>query len=124
MHRQKIRNAILCMLCCVSPVNNAKGTITRGVRNPHVLAGEEEGRRVLITRIEPTYPPVLERMRVGGLVRLQLTVSQKGTVENVEVLGGNPILADAAVFAAKQWVYSPSHSRSVITVSIRFTPSH
>jgi hypothetical protein len=41
-------------------------------------------------------------------------------VEEVEVLGGNPILAEAAVAAVKQWVYNTGSSRTVTEVSIPF----
>ena len=44
----------------------------------------------------------------------------KGSVESVQVVGGNPILAEAAVKSVKQWIYSPSAMTSVIDVSIPF----
>jgi hypothetical protein len=34
---------------------------------------------------------------------LELTISLKGAVESVAILDGNPILAEAAVQATKQW---------------------
>ena len=59
-------------------------------------------------------------MHIGGIVRLALIVSPKGAVENISLLGGNPILAGAAAKAAKQWVYAPASSRATIEVSIPF----
>ncbi len=83
-----------------------------------------QSQRRLITRVEPEYPDTLKRLNIGGTVRLQLTIAPKGNVVTVEVLGGNPILGEAAVAAVKQWVYSPSHSRTVAEVSIPFRPYH
>src|SRR5271154_178912 len=76
--------------------------------------------RKLISRVEPVYPETLKRLSIGGTVRLQLTVAPKGNVEGVQLLGGNPILAEAAVAAVKQWVYTTGHSRTIAEVSISF----
>lgn len=76
--------------------------------------------RRLVTRVEPEYPETLQRLQIGGTVRLAVKVSPKGTVESVELLGGNPILAEAATKAVKQWVYAPAPSQSTIEVAIPF----
>lgn|SRR5579863_2872296 len=80
--------------------------------------------RKLLTRVEPEYPDTLQRLQIGGIVRLALTISPKGSVEAVQLLGGNPILADAAIKAVKQWVYSPDSSRTTTEVSVPFEPKH
>jgi TonB family protein len=79
--------------------------------------------RKLITRVEPAYPETLKRLNIGGTVRLQLTIAPKGNVESVQLMGGNPILAEAAVAAVKQWIYTPSYSRTTADVSIAFDPT-
>jgi TonB family protein len=78
--------------------------------------------RKIFTRVEPDYPPVLRMRQIGGTVRLELTVTAGGSVENVKVLGGNPILAEAAVTAVKKWKYAPADSATAITVSLVFDP--
>ena len=60
-------------------------------------------------------------MGIGGSVRLELTIAPKGMVETVEVVGGNPILAEAAAEAVKQWVYEPG-ARTKTQVTIPFDP--
>lgn len=95
---------------------------TAGVK---VLAISQAGANVerqLVTRIEPEYPETLQRLLIGGTVRLMVTISPKGSVETVQVLGGNPVLAEPAIKAVKQWVYAPSPSRSMQEVSIPFLP--
>ena len=76
--------------------------------------------RTLLVRIEPAYPNELQQRGIEGTVRLSLTISAKGSVESVRVVGGNPILAEAAVEAAKQWVYSPAAASNTVQVSIAF----
>jgi TonB family protein len=87
-----------------------------------LVVGDErnDGERKLIRRVEPEYPETLKRLDIGGTVRLQVTISAKGNVENVELLGGNPILGESAINAVKQWVYAAGHSRSVVEINVPF----
>jgi len=78
--------------------------------------------RKLLARVEPVYPPTLKMRQIGGTVRLEVTISPAGKVEDVAVLGGNPILAQAAVTAVKKWKYAPADSRTTAEVKIDFNP--
>jgi TonB family protein len=95
-------------------------TATEGVKLLPVLSDRPEAQRVLLTRVEPEYPETLQSLHIGGTVRLAITISAKGKVDNIELLGGNPILAESAIAAVKQWVYSAGHSRTTAEVSIPF----
>ena len=86
------------------------------------VAEDSGAQRTLLTRVEPDYPETLQRLGIGGTVRLQLIISPKGAVENIVVLGGNPILVEAAAKAARQWVYAPSSSHTKAEVLIPFEP--
>ncbi|MGD0601070.1 MAG: TonB family protein [Terriglobales bacterium] len=99
----------------VSSAASAEGvkTITIGV-----ASGASE--RKLITRVEPDYPETLKRLNIGGTVRLRVSISANGNVENVQLLGGNPILGESAAAAVKQWVYTACRSRTIAEVSILF----
>ena len=94
---------------------------TDGV-NILVVVSEERKQRTLLTRVEPEYPETLQKLKIGGTVRLELTISPKGTVDGVAVLGGNPILGEAATKAVRQWVYSPWPTQTKILVTIPFEP--
>jgi TonB family protein len=78
--------------------------------------------RKLVTRVEPDYPPVLRMRQIGGTVRIQITITPKGTVENAKVLGGNPILGESAVAAVKKWKYASAGTTTTTTVSLEFNP--
>lgn len=95
---------------------------TEGVKVLIVLSEGRRGERALLTRVEPEYPETLKRLQIGGTVRLELNISPKGTVEEVQIVGGNPILGEAAMKAVKQWVYAPSSTRSKIQITIPFNP--
>jgi TonB family protein len=68
-----------------------------------VLASGRDAERRLLTRVDPEYPETLKQLHISGTVRLALTISPKGAVEAIALLGGNPILGEAAAKAAKQW---------------------
>ena len=78
--------------------------------------------RKVLTRIEPKYPPTLERMFIGGVVRLQVDISANGTVEGAQLLGGNPILGQAAIVAVKQWKYAPASHKTQQVEKLEFDP--
>jgi periplasmic protein TonB len=61
----------------------------------------------LIRRVDPLYPPLARSARVQGSVVLFATISTSGTIENLRVISGHPLLAGAAINAVKQWRYRP-----------------
>ena len=95
-----------------------------GVKTLTVYQSEDEKERRLISRAEPAYPAVLRNNGIGGTVRVQVTIASDGAVEKVELLGGSPVLGEAAMTAIKQWVYAAGRSRTQTVVSIDFDASH
>jgi TonB family protein len=91
-----------------------------GVKTLAVYQAENDGARRLISRVEPVYPAILQSKHIGGTVRLKVTIAPDGTVDDVELLGGNPILGEAAMAAVRKWVYAAGRSRTEIEVSIPF----
>jgi TonB family protein len=82
----------------------------------------ENNARKIVYRVEPEYPPELKRFGIGGYVRVDATVSPSGAVEAATVIGGNPILAEAAVKALKKWKYAPMDSRTKARLTFHFSP--
>ena len=62
----------------------------------------------LIRQIPPVYPPLAIRARISGAVVLRLVVAGDGTVKDVSVISGNQFLTQAAMDAARQWLYKPT----------------
>ena len=65
----------------------------------------EEG--LLIRQIKPTYPPLAKQTRIQGTVVLQAIIARDGTIQQLRVASGHPILTQAAVEAVQQWRYRP-----------------
>ena len=55
----------------------------------------------------PVYPPLARQARIQGVVKLNATISKEGTVQNLSVVSGHPLLIPAALEAVKQWTYEP-----------------
>jgi TonB family protein len=59
----------------------------------------------LVSHIEPVYPEQARAEGIQGTVTLRVTIAENGTVEDVQPVDGNPLLAAAAIDAVKQWTY-------------------
>jgi len=68
----------------------------------------EEQRQRLAHSVHPAYPEIARRARIEGRVRLQVLVSREGEVEDVKVISGHPLLAQAAADAVREWRYEPA----------------
>jgi TonB family protein len=60
-----------------------------------------------IHRVDPEYPEEARAQRIQGAVVLDVQVLNDGTVGNIKTVSGNPLLAEAAMKAVKQWQYQP-----------------
>lgn len=61
----------------------------------------------LIRRVQPVYPAPAKIARVQGPVILAAIISKEGTMKNVQLISGHPMLVSAAVEAVSQWRYKP-----------------
>jgi TonB family protein len=75
----------------------------------------------LVAKVNPVYPLAAKKAGIQGLVVLRATVATDGTVSNLEVLRGDPQLANAAVDAVKQWRYAPREKSVITDVTLNFT---
>jgi protein TonB len=61
----------------------------------------------LIYQVQPVYPPLARAARVEGPVVLAALISKDGTIENLRVVAGRPMLVGSAVEAVSKWRYRP-----------------
>jgi len=62
----------------------------------------------LIRQVKPVYPPLARQARIQGTVRLTAIIARDGTIQELQVVSGHPLLVPAALEAVKQWVYQPT----------------
>ncbi len=98
------------------------GASVEGVRTL-AIADSNGGERQLVTRVEPKYPLDLQKRSIGGTVRLKVFIAANGSVDHVDLLGGNPILGESAVTAVQKWKYAAANSKTTMEISVPFDPS-
>jgi TonB family protein len=71
----------------------------------NIAAGVAVG--MITKKVAPEYPAVAKAARVQGTIVLQATISKTGTIQNLRVISGPPLLQQAALDAVQQWQYRP-----------------
>jgi protein TonB len=61
----------------------------------------------IIHKVNPEYPRAAKAKHIQGEVVMKMTITVKGDVENLHVVQGDPLLAEAALDAVKKWKYKP-----------------
>src|SRR5437660_6018364 len=62
----------------------------------------------LLRRVNPTYPPLARQTRISGTVRFHVTITTEGSVQDLQVVSGHPLLVQSATDAVRQWKYQPT----------------
>jgi TonB family protein len=62
----------------------------------------------VINYVKPIYPPLAKQARIQGTVRFNVVINKDGTMQDVQVESGHPLLAEAALDAVRQWTYKPT----------------
>jgi TonB family protein len=91
-----------------------------------VRVGGDAAQANLISTVTPTYPALARAARIQGVVLLQTFIDKAGSVVNLSVLSGHPLLNEAAIEAVRQWRYQPILLNGqpvdvVTTVTVNFT---
>jgi protein TonB len=58
--------------------------------------------------VRPTYPPLAKQARIQGTVRFNAIIAKDGTIQNLQVVSGHPLLIPSATDAVRQWIYKPT----------------
>jgi TonB family protein len=80
----------------------------------------------LINQPPPVYPPLAKTARVQGTVKFEATVGKDGTIQNLHLISGPPLLVQAAMQAVQQWTYRPTLLNGqpvevITTIDVNFT---
>ncbi|HEV2470826.1 MAG TPA: energy transducer TonB [Candidatus Sulfotelmatobacter sp.] len=74
------------------------------------------------SRVDPIYPELARKMNITGTVKIEVVVAPNGTVKTARIVGGHPVLASAALDAAKKWRFDPAPAESTGIIDFRFEP--
>jgi TonB family protein len=85
------------------------------------VSTSSSGRKVT-ARVVPTYPELAKKMHIQGVVKVEAIVRANGSVKSTRVLGGNPVLIDAATDAVSKWKFEPQQNETTEVVQLTFVP--
>ncbi|MGD0417186.1 MAG: energy transducer TonB [Terriglobales bacterium] len=89
----------------------------------HALAQEQpEVQRKIVNKVDAVYPELARKLQISGTVRLEAVVEPNGKLKLTQVIGGNPVLAKAAVEAIEKWKWAPAPQETKELVVIYFRP--
>ncbi|MBI3470351.1 MAG: TonB family protein [Candidatus Solibacter usitatus] len=95
----------------VPPVSKTSSTASPQSGDPLAAAlsssGPTRSARILDQR-GLQYPQLAVNQKVSGLVRLEVTIAEDGTVQRQRILSGHPLLLAGVTDAVKQWRYEPA----------------
>ncbi len=74
---------------------------------PLRVGGQVQAARI-VNKVQPIYPPLARQTRISGTVRLHAIIAKDGTIQQLEVISGHPLLQQAALDAVRQWRYQPT----------------
>jgi len=86
-------------------------------QNTTVSSGSE---RKVSSRVAPLYPDLAKKMHIHGTVKVEAVVRPNGSVKSTRVLGGNPVLVEAAQEAVGKWKFEPGQSETTEIVQLAF----
>jgi len=80
----------------------------------------DESKRKVRTRVVPEYPALARQMNVTGKVKIEATIAADGHVLSTRVVGGSPLLVNAALEALKQWRFEPASKDTIEIIEFEF----
>jgi len=103
--------AILTLAACLGPIHAR----AQQVQNDEIV-------RRAKTKVQPLYPELARKMNLTGTVKIEVVVAPNGTVKDARVVGGHPVLASAALDAAKKWRFETAPGESSGVIDFKFEP--
>ena len=83
-------------------------SVQRNVQTPRLRVGGMVQSAKLVRQLKPVYPQLAKQARIQGVVRIHALISKDGTIEDLKVVSGHPLLVLSALEAVKQWAYEPT----------------
>jgi periplasmic protein TonB len=96
--------------------------------NKPIRVGGNVSAANLVRQIKPVYPPLAKAARVQGTVKFEAVIAKDGSIQNLHLISGPPLLVQAAMQAVQQWQYRPTLLNGepvevITTIDVNFTLS-
>ena len=83
------------------------------------VVAQDSGRKVK-SRISPQYPELARKVNAKGVVKIEVVITPSGSIRSTRVIGGHPLLVNAAEDAVKKWKYEPASEETTTVVEFNF----
>jgi TonB family protein len=83
---------------------------------------QSNGARKVTARVAPSYPELARKMHVRGAVKVEAVVKPNGSVKSTRILGGSPVLVEAAMDAVSKWKFEAGPDETTEVVQLSFEP--
>ena len=105
----------------IPPTSNSNSANTASVQVPDSIS-----QGLLISQVQPVYPPLARQARIQGVVVLKAVIGKDGSIQELNLVNGHPMLAPAAMEAVKQWRYKPYYLNGEVvevqtTINVNFS---
>jgi TonB family protein len=84
------------------------------------FAADESGRKIK-SRVSPQYPELAKKVNAKGTVKIEVVIAPSGIIKSTKVIGGHPLLVNAAEEAVKKWRYEPASEETTTVIEFNFT---
>jgi len=92
------------------------------IMHPGYATAQDESSRKVRSKVAPVYPDLARKMSITGTVKMMIVVGPNGTMKEAKVVGGHPILVNAAMEAVKKWRFEPTSADTTETLEFKFAP--
>ena len=96
--------------------------VVGGVSGVRGQDAQNEVLRRAKSKVQPVYPELARKMNLTGTVKVEVVVAPNGMVKDAKVVGGHPVLANAALEAVRKWRFEPAAAESSGVVDFKFEP--
>jgi len=83
-------------------------------------ASSEASKRKVRSKVVPEYPTLAKQMNVTGKVKIEATIAADGHVLTTKIVGGSPLLVNAALDALKKWRFEPASRDTTEVIEFEF----
>jgi len=98
-----VLGSIISSVAVAPPPPPPKATTPKRIR----VGGQVEAAKAIF-QPKPEYPPLAKMARIQGTVRLEAIISRDGTIQDLKMISGHPLLVKAALEAVQRWRYQPT----------------
>jgi TonB family protein len=78
--------------------------------------------RKAVSNPVPVYPDVAKRLRLVGVVKVQVVIGPDGKIKETNFIGGHPVLVNAVEETLKNWKYAPASGETSTQLEFNFHP--